>query len=170
MQIHTLDKATLILDIQLSDHLRQAVSQGRHADFSLMLALLSEDPTETTPVHPPYPQKATEADLRMAFNLPEPIRLSAQEKDYELCREQANAFHKGGLSSEKLLEYTSPSALSFPAIGTHELGEDLYHNLCGHVRRKLQSPSPSHPTYNKANLYHELLASKRFLSERREYN
>lgn len=170
MQIHTLDKAQLILDVQLGDNLRQAAAQGRRADFALMVAFLSADPTETTPLNPAFPQKPTDADLRLELNLPNPPRLNATEQDYQLCAEQANAFHKGGLSAEKLVEYVRPSALVFPAIGTHHLGEEVYHNLSGHLRRKLDEKNPQRQAYSKANLYQELLESKLFLSERPSYN
>lgn len=165
MQIHTLDKARLILDVQLGDHLRQAALEGRRADFSLMVAFLSWDPTETTPLNPAFPQKPTDADLRLELDVPNPTRLNAIPEDYELGAQQASAFQKGGLSSEKLLEYVSPLALFFPAIGTHDLGEEVYHNLSGHVRRKLNDENPPRPALNKANLYQELLASKLFLTE-----
>lgn len=137
MQIHTLDKARLITDVQLGENLSLAVTQGRRCDFALMLALLSSDLTETTPVYPPFPDKPTEADLRLALHLPEPARFIAKEIDYHLCRAQAEAFHQGGISSAKLCDYLSPSALIYPAIETYNLGEEVYHNLSGHLRRRL---------------------------------
>lgn len=164
MQIHTLDKARLITDVQLGENLSQAITQGRRRDFALMLALLSSDATETTPLNPPYPKQPTEADLRLAFNLPEPTRLTAEEKDYKLCSAQANAFQQGGISSAKLCYYVSPSALYFPAIGTHNLGEEVYHNLSGHLRRKLSDKNPQTTVFNKVNLYQQLIASKLHLS------
>lgn len=163
MQIHTLDKARLITDVQLGENLTHAITQGRRCDFALMLAFLSGDATETTPLNPPYPTKPTEADLRAALNLPDPVRLTAEEKDYELCSMQANAFHQGGLSSAKLCDYVSPSALFYPARATYNLGEEVYHNVSGHVRRKLLLENPPATGFNKANLYHQLISSKLFL-------
>ncbi|MEZ8142137.1 MULTISPECIES: VC2046/SO_2500 family protein [Enterovibrio] len=162
MQIHALDKAQLITDVQLGDHLSHAVTQGRRSDFALMLALLSTDATETTPLNPPYPEKATEADLRQALNLPEPTRLIAEEKDYELCGTQADAFHKAGIASARLNHCVAPSALHFPAIGTHNLGEDVYHNLSGHQRRQLAAENPTTTALDPVNLYHQLVTAKRY--------
>ncbi|CZF79858.1 Ribosomal S4P (gammaproteobacterial) [Grimontia celer] len=162
MQIHALDKAQLITDIQLGGNLNHAVYQGRRSDFALMLALLSGDATETTPLNPPYPEKITEAQLRKAFDLPEPTRLVAEERDYELCGSQADAFHKAGLASAKLNDCVSPSALHFPAIGTHNLGEDVYHNLSGHQRRQLDSENGKTAALDPVNLYNQLVTAKRF--------
>ncbi len=162
MQIHALDKAQLITDVQLGDHLSHAVTQGRRSDFALMLALLSGDATETTPLNPPFPEKATESDLRYALNLPEPTRLVAEEKDYELCGTQADAFHKAGIASARFNHCVTPSALHFPASGTHNLGEDVYHNLSGHQRRQLAAENPKTTELDPVNLYNQLVLAKRY--------
>lgn len=162
MQIHALDKAQLITDVQLGDNLNHAVTQGRRSDFALMLALLSGDATETTPLEPPYPETSTEDDLRKALSLPQPARLSAEERDYELCGNQAASFHSAGLASTKLNHCVSPSALHFPAVGTHGLGEDVYHNLDGHLRRKLDSENNKVAGLSTAALYDQLVSAKRF--------
>lgn len=162
MHVHALDKAQLISDIQLGGNLNHAVCQGRRSDFALMLALLSGDATETTPLDPPYPEKLTEAHLRKVFDLPEPMRLIAEEKDYEICSSQVNAFHKGGLASARLNHCVNPSALHFPASGTHNLGEDVYHNLSGHQRRQLDNENHKSTALDPVNLYNQLLTAKRF--------
>lgn len=165
MQIHTLDKAQLISEVQLGDNLNQAVIQGRRRDFALMLALLSSDATETTPLNPPYPDKPTQEQLRKALNVPEPIRLTAQEKDYLLCADQANAFHQSGITSTRLNYYTAPSALCFPATQTYRLGEEVYHNISGHLRRKLAKENHAVAPLDRAKLYQELVESRQFLSK-----
>ncbi|PKF51617.1 VC2046/SO_2500 family protein [Enterovibrio nigricans] len=162
MQVHALDKATLITDVQLGNHLGHAVTQGRRSDFALMLALLSGDATETTPLTPAYPEKPTDAELRKVLELPEPSRLLAEDVDYELCGAQANAFHTSSITSARLNHCVTPSALHFPAHGTHELGEDVYHNLSGHQRRQLAEEKPNLTAYNPVNLYNQLVLSKRF--------
>ncbi|MBE1274969.1 VC2046/SO_2500 family protein [Enterovibrio baiacu] len=162
MQIHALDKANLITDVQLGDQLSHAVTQGRRSDFALMLALLSVDATETTPIDPPYPEKSTDADLRKALNLPEPARLSAEDIDYDLCGKQADAFHQSGIDSARLNHCVSPSALHFPAFGTHDLGEDVYHNLSGHQRRKLAAENRTTTELDPVNLYNQLVTAKRY--------
>lgn len=162
MQIHALDKARLITDVQLGDNLHQAVAQGRRSDFALMLALLSGDATETTPLNPPYPEKTTEDHLRQALNLPPPDRLVAEEKDYELCGSQADSFHRAGIASAKLNHCVAPSALHFPAVGTHGLGEDVYHNLSGHQRRQLDHENNTFSGLSTAALYDQLVTAKRY--------
>ncbi|KXF81511.1 VC2046/SO_2500 family protein [Enterovibrio coralii] len=162
MQVHALDKANLITDVQLGNHLSHAVTQGRRSDFALMLALLSGDATETTPLNPTYPEKTTDAMLRQALELPEPNRLAAEEIDYELCGEQASAFHSSSITSARFNHCVTPSALHFPAHGTHDLGEDVYHNLSGHTRRQLAEEKPNLTAYDPVNLYNQLVLSKRF--------
>ncbi|MFD2179996.1 VC2046/SO_2500 family protein [Veronia pacifica] len=162
MQLHTLDKAALISDIQLGDKLNHAVSQGRRSDFALMLALLSGDSTETEPVEVVCTEEKTDDELRRLFQLSEPERLSADSLDYERAEQQSHAFHYAGLTSAKLSGYVSPPALHFPAEGTHNLGEDVYHNLSGHQRRRLSGEKSKETGLDPANLYRQLNEARRF--------
>ncbi|RXJ74835.1 hypothetical protein CS022_01060 [Veronia nyctiphanis] len=162
MQLHTLDKAALISDIQLGDNLNHAVSQGRRSDFALMLALLSGDATETVPVEKVCIEVKTDDELRTLFQLSEPERLSAKEEDYQRAERQSHAFHHAGITSAKLSGYVSPPALHFPAEGTHDLGEDVYHNLSGHQRRRLSSQKTTDIGLDPVNLYKQLNEARRF--------
>jgi len=162
MQVHTLDKAQLINEVQFGTQLNHAVEGGRRADFALMLAFLSPDHLEITPVDPAPASEQTEADLRAYFELPEPQPLTSTEHCYGRAAAQADAFHKGGLSSSQFLHELKPTALTFPPLGTKGMPEDLYHNLSGHERRKLPPTEDATIQASPQDLYLSLIQSKRY--------
>ncbi len=53
MQIHTLDKAAIINEIQFGNGINHAVHEGRRADFSLILSMFSNDVRDVVPVFQP---------------------------------------------------------------------------------------------------------------------
>ncbi|MGF1686651.1 hypothetical protein L4C36_08145 [Photobacterium japonica] len=162
MQIHTLDKAQLIHEVQLGSHLSHAVEGGRRADFALMLAMLSPDLLETTPLDTPPAQGKTESELRAYFELPPAAPLSSTEQCYEHGAQQAQAFHDSGLSDVRLLSGLQPTALSYPPQGTKGMPEELYHNLSGHERRLLPPTETTRVPASPQDLYLSLLQAKRF--------
>ncbi|WP_299014551.1 VC2046/SO_2500 family protein [uncultured Photobacterium sp.] len=162
MQIHTLDKAQLINEVQLGNNLNHAVEGGRRADFALMLAMLSPDHLETTPVDAPPKQGKTEAELRAYFELSEPQPLTTTEHCYDNGAAQAAAFHSSGLADARLLQGLQPTALTFPPQGTKGMPEDLYHNLSGHERRMLPPDKNAPIQASPQNLYLSLIQAKRF--------
>ncbi|MGF1714089.1 VC2046/SO_2500 family protein [Photobacterium chitinilyticum] len=162
MQIHTLDKAQLINEVQLGSNLNHAVEGGRRADFALMLAMLSPDHLETVPVDAPPKSGKTETELRTYFELQDPKPLSTTEHCYVNGAAQANAFHNSGLSDVRLLHELQPTALNFPPQGTKGLPEDIYHNLSGHERRMLPPKENAAIKASPQNLYLSLIHAKRF--------
>ncbi|PSW18714.1 hypothetical protein C9I98_14660 [Photobacterium sanctipauli] len=162
MQIHTLDKAQLINEVQLGTHLNHAVEGGRRADFGLMLAMLSPDHLETTPVDAlPKPGK-TEPELRAYFELQDPQPLTTSEHCYDNGARQAQAFHDSGLADVRLLQGLQPTALTFPPQGTKGMPEELYHNLSGHERRILPPKEDATIQASPQDLYLSLVQAKRF--------
>ncbi|KLV11309.1 hypothetical protein C9I92_11475 [Photobacterium ganghwense] len=162
MQIHTLDKAQLINEVQLGSQLNQAVETGRRADFALMLAMLSPDRLETVPVDTLPATEQTEGDLRAYFELQPPRPLSASESCYENSARQAQAFHDGGMADVRLLSGLSPTALTYPPTGTKGMPEELYHNLSGHERRMLPPKEDVALKASPQDLYLSLVQAKRF--------
>ncbi|MGF1756799.1 hypothetical protein L4D76_02395 [Photobacterium sagamiensis] len=162
MQIHTLDKAMLINEVQLGNQLNHAVEGGRRADFALMLAMLSPDHLEKNPTDVPPEQGKTEAELRAYFELPDPQPLSTTENCYENAAAQADAFHRGGLASSQFLHDLQPTALTFPPLGTKGMPEEIYHNLSGHERRRLPPAEDATIQASPQDLYLSLIQSKRY--------
>ncbi|WP_120511254.1 VC2046/SO_2500 family protein [Photobacterium salinisoli] len=161
MQIHTIDKAQLISEVQLGNQLNRAVEQGRRSDFALMLAMLSPDYLETTPTEKPLPPATSEEQLRSYFELQDPAPLSTSEFCYPRGAEQSRAFHYGGLSATRLLSSLQPIAMTFPPQDTKGLPEELYHNLSGHERRRLPPTQPEPLKGSPQDLYLNLIRAKR---------
>lgn len=162
MQIHTLDKAQLINEVQLGSQLNHAVETGRRSDFSLMLAMLSPDYLENTPTEVPPAQGKTEEELREYFELARPQPLTSTEECYQRAAAQADAFHKGGIRSSQFLHELQPAALTFPPQGTKGMPEELYHNLSGHERRLLPPKDEAKLNVSPQDLYLSLIQAKRF--------
>lgn len=137
MQVHTLDKAGIINELQLGTGVNQAVQQGRHADFALFMALFSNDVRDTTPIEPITTHRTTEDQLRQRFELPACQALRNDQSSYAISAQQAKLFHSGGMASAKLSHYLQPEVLTYLPEDTENFPEDVYLNLSGHDRRHL---------------------------------
>ncbi|MGV2989431.1 VC2046/SO_2500 family protein [Vibrio sp. E150_011] len=158
MQIHTVDKANLINELQCGTSLSRAVVQGRRADFSLLLSMLSHDSRETSVVEEFDTSITDEKALKKRFDVPTAQKLKGDLDDYSNSAAIANQFHQGGLASAKLHHYRSPEPLSFQPVDTQGLAEEVYQNLSGHTRRQL-SKTKTNPTIDI--LYNQLSTAYR---------
>ncbi|UHJ59355.1 VC2046/SO_2500 family protein [Vibrio furnissii] len=154
MHVHTLDKAGLINELQIGTGISQAVLHGRRADFSLMLALFSNDVRDTTPVEAIEQVETTEDVLRQRFELQAPQMLRSDQSSYQISARQADLFHQGGLASAKLSHYLTPEVLAYLPEDTQDLPEEVYLNLSGHERRHLAQKTPK--TLLPSDLYPQL--------------
>lgn len=159
MQVHTLDKAGIISELNLGSGISHAVHQGRRADFSLMLALFSNDVRDNTPVEQIVQPNTTEALLRQRFELSEPQALRNDQSSYSISARQADNFHQGGLASAKLCHYLKPEVLAYLPEDTQDFPEDIYLNLSGHERRHLAEKSV--PESLPADMYNQLVVAFR---------
>ncbi|ELD1796519.1 VC2046/SO_2500 family protein [Vibrio fluvialis] len=154
MQVHTLDKAGQINELQIGTGISQAVLHGRRADFSLLLALFSNDVRDTTPVEHIEQVDTTDSLLRQRFELQEPQALRNDQSSYQISARQADLFHQGGLASAKLSHYLKPEALTYLPEDTQDFPEEIYLNLSGHDRRHLAQKTPK--TLLPSDLYPQL--------------
>ncbi|MFH4619068.1 VC2046/SO_2500 family protein [Vibrio furnissii] len=154
MHVHTLDKAGLINELQIGTGISQAVLHGRRADFSLMLALFSNDVRDTTPVEAIEQVETTEDVLRQRFELQAPQTLRSDQSSYQISARQADLFHQGGLASAKLSHYLTPEVLAYLPEDTQDLPKEVYLNLSGHERRHLAQKTPK--TLLPSDLYPQL--------------
>ncbi len=159
MQIHHLDKANLINELQCGTSLNRAVEQGRRADFALMLSMFSQDSRETAVTEDIDTKVTDEAILRKRFDVPTAQKLQGELDDYAVSASIAKQFHDGGLSSAKLQHYSTPEPLNYSPTDTHGLAEEVYHNLSGHTRRQLGQKSLPKPTVDV--LYNQLTTANR---------
>jgi hypothetical protein len=159
MQIHTLDKATTIHELQLGTTINQAINQSRRRDFALLLALLSQDVAESTPTETLSLNDNSEASLRKRFAITPAQQLRSDQDSYSVSAQHSSLFHSGSLTSTKLSHYLKPEPLTYLPEDTHDFPEDLYHNLSGHSRRQLAGVS-SEP-FSSSELYNQLITNNR---------
>ncbi|MEH0741506.1 hypothetical protein H4F05_08245 [Vibrio cholerae] len=157
--IHTLDKASVINELQFGTGINHAVHEGRRADFALILSLFSDDVRDTTPVEKIDTIDSSEAALRRRFELPSPQTLRSDQSSYAVSAQQAALFHSSGLASAKLSHYLTPETLTYLPEETHDLPEEVYHNLSGHQRRQLAEQTPRE--LMPADLYNQLIHAQR---------
>ncbi|MFW7523194.1 VC2046/SO_2500 family protein [Vibrio ostreicida] len=136
-QIHTLDKASIINELQFGKGINHAVYEGRRADFALILSLFSDDVRDNTPIEKVTELDTTEKALRRRFELPPPQPIRSDQSAYSVSAVQSDLFQRSGLSSAKLSHYLTPEVLAYIPEETYDLPEEVYHNLSGHQRRQL---------------------------------
>ena len=159
MQIHTLDKAVIINELQFGNGLSHAMHEGRRSDFALILSMFSNDVRDVVPVEEVKEVKTSDEILRQQFFLSQPQPLRSDSSSYELAAEQAKQFHDAGLPSAKLSHYLKPDALTYLPEDTFNLPEEVYHNLSGHERRRLGERNQ--PLISDAGLYNQLVTAQR---------
>lgn len=159
MQIHTLDKAAIINELQFGNGINHAVHEGRRADFSLILSMFSNDVRDVVPVEEVQEVLTSDDILRQQFGLSQPQALLSDSSSYELAAEQAKQFHDAGLPSAKLSHYLKPDALTYLPEDTFNLPEEVYHNLSGHERRSLGERNKQ--LIPEAGLYNQLVTAQR---------
>jgi hypothetical protein len=159
MQIHTLDKAASINELQFGNGINYAVHEGRRADFALILSMFSNDVRDSVPVEEVKEVRTNDDILRQQFGLSQPQPLRSDSSSYELAAEQAKQFHVSGLPSAKLSHYLTPDALAYLPENTFNLPEEVYHNLSGHERRRLGSKDLT--LIPDTGLYNQLVTTQR---------
>ncbi|WP_321380614.1 VC2046/SO_2500 family protein [uncultured Vibrio sp.] len=159
MNIHTLDKAAIINELQFGNDISHAVHEGRRSDFALILSMFSNDVRDVVPVEEVKEVKTNDEILRQQFFLSQPQPLRSDSSSYELAAGQAKQFHDAGLSSAKLSHYLKPDALTYLPEDTFNLPEEVYHNLSGHERRRLGKRNQ--PLISDVGLYNQLVTAQR---------
>ncbi len=159
MQIHTLDKAAVINELQFGNGINHAVHEGRRADFALILSMFSNDVRDVVPVEQVDNIETNDEILRQQFGLSQPQALRSDNSSYEVAAEQAKQFHGAGLASAKLCHYLKPDALTYLPEDTFDLPEEVYHNLSGHERRHLGEQNKT--LMPDARLYNQLVTAQR---------
>jgi len=159
MQVHTLDKAGIITELNFGSGISHAVHQGRRADFALMLALFSNDVRDNTPIEQVKQSETTDDLLRERFELSAPQALRNNQSSYAVSAQQADHFHRGGLASAKLSHYLNPEVLTYLPEDTQDFPEEVYLNLSGHERRRLAEKTV--PQSLPATLYNQLTTAYR---------
>jgi hypothetical protein len=159
MSIHTIDKANLVNELQCGQSFGQAVHESRRADFKLLLAMLSQDVRDNTPTES-ISQLEDESPLNLQYQVPATQQLKSNQDSYSRGEIISEKFHSEGLSAAKLQSYLAPDALCYQPEETHNLPEEVYHNLSGHQRRNLEPSSQTRAPLNY-QLYRYLVIDQR---------
>ena len=151
--------SSAINELHFGSKVNSAVEQNRRADFSLLLAMFSEDVRETTPIDILDTKSTSEEQLRIELNVPKLRLLASDQSSYLYASEITNQFHNGGLKSAQLQSELRPDALAYLAENSHNLGEEVYRSLSFHTKRNLSANQPC--TMNSTHLYNDLVVASR---------
>ncbi len=113
----------LVEELQLGEQLNQCVHSSRRSDFSLMLAMLTEDVRAHSQFHlpktPASEKNITDAQLRKYFDLPEKARLALTELSEINEFSQAELVEHQQLASIHLEQAIKPKPLAFRDNSKH---------------------------------------------------
>lgn len=145
-------------ELHFGDNISVAVEDGRRSDFSLLVAMFSEDIREAISTEPLDTISTTELDLRNELQVPHQVRLRSNQESYLKSANIAKHFHEGGMLSARLQTGLNPDSLAYMTENTHDLAEDVYRNLSFHAKRTLTTTSIN---TLKSSLYNELVVNQR---------
>ena len=164
----------LINEIKLGDTLSKCVHQARRSDFSLLLAMLTDDAREFSEFLLPeasQPETTEASDaLRRFYQLPEPQALGLEElADIEHYNE-SGLVHDDKMVSLQLKHALAPKALAFRDNKKH-VPQNVLSNMNVHSQRRYQQtaqdnnqtlPAKLHVDAKKwlSNIEQSLLVSK----------
>ena len=136
------DNTLLVHELQLGEQLGECVHNARRSDFSLMLAMLTEDVRDHSqfalPVVEDEPRDISTETLRKEFHLPDeaPLALKndTQIKDFN----QAELVQNNQLASLQLQNAINPKALAFRDDKNH-VPHQVISNTSSHCQQKHQT-------------------------------
>jgi hypothetical protein len=107
----------LIHELQLGEQLNESVHSARRADFSLLLAMLSDDVRShsqfSLPKTVPNIKNTNDETLRKEFELPDKAPLSLNESHTTAIFNQAELIQSNNLAELHLTNVLSPKPLAF---------------------------------------------------------
>jgi hypothetical protein len=124
--------SVLLHELQLGEQLNESVVQARRADFSLMLAMLTEDVREQSQFLLPQTEEAMAADvtnaaLRKQFNLPNEAALALTSLDDVKQFNQVQTIIDNDLANIHLTNAMMPKPLAFRDDKKH-IESQVLHN------------------------------------------
>ncbi|MGN0908925.1 MAG: VC2046/SO_2500 family protein [Succinivibrio sp.] len=125
----------LVDELQLGSSLNHAVNSGSRAEFSLLLAMLSEDVCDAPQFSDPIKTPARKEDLRARFGLPPKQPCYAAPGDFERAGELSEALGGGGRAALSLLLCARQEPL---CDRERQLSPDVYSSLSPLEREKFE--------------------------------
>ena len=139
MLVESVDSKLLVHELQLGDKLNESVHSARRADFSLLLAMLTDDVQS----HSQFllPQTVCKANvvndevLRKEFELPDKAPLALDDRHSIASFNQAELINENRLSELHLSNVLSPKPLAFRNDARH-ISHDVLTNTSLYCQKK----------------------------------
>ncbi|NQY63661.1 MAG: hypothetical protein HRT38_07970 [Alteromonadaceae bacterium] len=139
MAVAVVENNLLIHELQLGEQLGECVHSKRRSDFSLMLAMLTDNVKEHSQFFVPEtvqnPTETTDDLLRKEFNLPESAPLALKENEQLNHFDQSNLVQENRLTELHLLNALRPKALAFRDNIKH-IAYDVLTNTSPYCQKK----------------------------------
>jgi len=117
LQTESIDSQILVHELQLGEQLNESVHSARRADFSLLLAMLTDDVQSHSQFFLPQTESKTKVvddlTLRKEFELPEKAPLSLNSKNTIAAFNQAELIQQNNLAELHLSNVLAPKPLAF---------------------------------------------------------
>jgi len=146
----------LINEYQLGEQLSHCIHSKRRSDFSLMLAMLTDDVREHSQFNRLFTEEigsmSKEQQLRKEFNLPPKVDLALKEPHDLSCFNQATKIVNKQLASIHLDNYLNPSPIAFRDNVKH-ISSEVINNTSIHCQaRRKNNGSGKRPSFD-ANVW-----------------
>jgi hypothetical protein len=139
LQTESVDSHILVHELQLGEQLNESVHSDRRADFSLLLAMLSDDVQQHSQFSLPQTvNKVVNVDdttLRKEFQLPNKAPLALSEKSDISIFDQAKLIKKTSLAGLHLSNVLQPKPLAFRDDKKH-ITEQVLSNTSLYCQKK----------------------------------
>jgi len=137
--VESVDSKLLVHELQLGDKLNESVHSARRADFSLLLAMLSDDVQSHSQFSLPQTvNKESVVDddvLRKEFDLPDKSPLALDDRHHVSSFNQAELVNKNRISDLHLGNVLSPKPLAFRNDARH-ISHDILTNTSLYCQNK----------------------------------
>ncbi|MGL1957416.1 MAG: VC2046/SO_2500 family protein [Colwellia sp.] len=153
----SLHSEPLLHELQLGEQLNKSVHQARRADFSLMLAMLTEDVREQSqfalPVNDQFSStEVSDTRLRKLFNLPAKVPLSLKNMAQINLYNQGQSIAGNDVLAVKLNDVLVPRPLAFRNNPKH-IDTDILNNttlVCQLKHKQQKSAEMTKSVINKS--------------------
>jgi hypothetical protein len=154
--VESVDSKLLVHELQLGDKLNESVHSARRADFSLLLAMLTDDVQSHSQFS--LPQSANEENtinddvLRKEFDLPDKAPLALDKNHSISTFNQAELINQNRISDLHLSNALSPKPLAFRDDAKH-ISHDVLTNTSLYCRKKYtQQKNNQQTSYDTSRL------------------
>lgn len=152
MLVNDVKHNILINELQLGEQLNECIHQGKRSDFSLLLAMLTDDVRSHAQFSLPktdIPSITKDEDsLRKLYNLPKAQPLSLVDLQQIESYNQASLISDNKLVDLHLLNAINPNPLAFRNDNKH-ISQDVLNNTSLYCQKKYKEKSQVNSTTHK---------------------